>query len=52
MISELDVLRIVVKRLESAGIPYMITGSTAANFYTIIFKNGCLDWDSKRFIRR
>ena len=34
MISELDVLRIVVKRLESAGIPYMITGSTAANFYT------------------
>ena len=34
MINELDVLRIVVKRLESAGIPYMITGSTAANFYT------------------
>ena len=35
MINELDVLRIVVKRLVSAGIPYMITGSTAANFYTI-----------------
>lgn len=34
MINELDVLRIVVKRLESAGIPYMITGSIAANFYT------------------
>lgn len=34
MIDELDVLRIVVKRLESAGIPYMITGSIAANFYT------------------
>lgn len=34
MINELDVLKIVVKRLESAGIPYMITGSIAANFYT------------------
>ncbi|MDO8141843.1 MAG: hypothetical protein Q6358_10130, partial [Candidatus Brocadiales bacterium] len=34
MINELEVLKIVVKRLESAGIPYMITGSIAANFYT------------------
>lgn len=34
MINELEVLKIVVKRLESAGMPYMITGSIAANFYT------------------
>jgi len=27
-------LKIVVKRLEPARIPYMITGSIAANFYT------------------
>lgn len=35
MINELEVLEVVVKRLESAGIPYMVTGSIAANFYTI-----------------
>jgi len=34
MVNELEVLRIVVKRLDSAGVPYMITGSIAANFYT------------------
>ncbi len=34
MIDELNVLQIVVKRLESAGVPYMVTGSIAANFYT------------------
>ena len=34
MIDEIKVLKIVVKRLESARIPYMITGSIAANFYT------------------
>ena len=34
MIDEIKVLEIVVKRLESARIPYMITGSIAANFYT------------------
>lgn len=34
MLNELDVLKIVTKRLESAGIPYMISGSIAANFYT------------------
>lgn len=33
MINEQDVLKIVVKRLESIGIQYMITGSVAANFY-------------------
>lgn len=27
-------MKIVVKRLEPARIPYMITGSIAANFYT------------------
>jgi len=34
LIDEIKVLKIVVKRLESARIPYMITGSIAANFYT------------------
>lgn len=33
MIDELEVLKIVVNRLESAGICYMITGSIATNFY-------------------
>lgn len=35
MIDEQEVLKIVVKRLESVGIRYMVTGSIAANFYTI-----------------
>lgn len=30
---ELDILKLVVARLEAAGIPYMVTGSMAANFY-------------------
>lgn len=34
MINEIKILKSVVKRLESARIPYMITGSIAANFYT------------------
>ena len=33
MIDELGVLKIVIERLDSAGIRYMITGSIAANFY-------------------
>ncbi len=33
MIGELEVLKIVVKRLRSASISYMITGSIAVNFY-------------------
>src|SRR3989304_5517796 len=33
MIDELGVLKIVIQRLESAGIRYMITGSVASNFY-------------------
>ncbi len=33
MIDELEVLKIVIKRLKSAGIKYMITGSIACNFY-------------------
>ena len=32
---ELDVLRIVTERLEAAGIPYMLTGSMAANYYAV-----------------
>lgn len=35
MTEELDVLQIVSRRLESAGIPYMITGSIAANYYAV-----------------
>ena len=35
MIDELGVLKIVIKRLESAGIHYMVSGSIAANFYTV-----------------
>ncbi len=34
MLDELAVLKLVIKRLESAGISYMITGSVATNFYT------------------
>lgn len=32
---ELEVLKEVTRRLERAGISYMVTGSTAANFYTV-----------------
>jgi len=35
MSEELEVLKIVTRRLNEAGIPYMITGSIAANYYTI-----------------
>ncbi len=35
MTEELDVLRTVVERLEAAGIPYMLTGSMAANYYAV-----------------
>ena len=35
MSEELDVLTTVTGRLECAGIPYMVTGSMAANFYTV-----------------
>lgn len=34
MTTELEVLKIVVKRLELADIRYMVSGSVAANFYT------------------
>lgn len=33
MSDELDILKLVVARLEAAGIPHMVTGSMAANFY-------------------
>jgi hypothetical protein len=32
---ELEVLGIVTSRLESASIPYMVTGSTAMNYYAV-----------------
>jgi hypothetical protein len=32
---ELDVLKAVTAELERAGIPYMVTGSMAANFYAV-----------------
>lgn len=35
MSDELDVLKAVAADLEGAGIPYMVTGSMAANFYTV-----------------
>ncbi len=35
MSQELEVLKIVTKRLKNANIPYMITGSVAANFYAV-----------------
>jgi len=35
MSEELDVLKLVTARLNQAGIPYMISGSIAANYYTI-----------------
>lgn len=35
MSEELEVLTVVTFRLNSAGIPYMITGSIAANFYAV-----------------
>ena len=35
MSDELDVLKFVTAQLEGAGIPYMVTGSMAANFYAV-----------------
>src|SRR5215468_10834124 len=35
MTEELEVLKEVVRRLNATGIAYMITGSTAGNFYAI-----------------
>lgn len=35
MSDELDVLKSVTAQLEGAGIAYMVTGSMAANFYTV-----------------
>ena len=35
MTEELEVLKIVTGRLEAAGIPYMVTGSFAANYYAV-----------------
>ena len=35
MTEELEVLRIITGRLESAGIGYMVTGSIAMNYYAV-----------------
>jgi hypothetical protein len=35
MSAELEVLKVVARRLKSAGIPYMVTGSIVLNFYSI-----------------
>lgn len=35
MTTELDILKLVCKRLEEAKIPYMLTGSFAGNFYAV-----------------
>jgi hypothetical protein len=34
MAEEIEVLKLVVERLERAGIPYMLVGSVAANYYS------------------
>jgi len=34
MTSEIEIFEIVISKLESAGIPYMVTGSVAANFFS------------------
>jgi hypothetical protein len=34
MINESEVLKMVITRLDSSAIPYMVSGSIAANFYT------------------
>ncbi|MFN3466372.1 MAG: nucleotidyltransferase [Candidatus Brocadiales bacterium] len=35
MTEELEVLKVVARRLKSADIPYMVTGSIALNFYSV-----------------
>jgi hypothetical protein len=35
VVEELEILKQVTRRLERAGISYMVTGSIAANFYTV-----------------
>ena len=35
MSEELDVLKMVTGRLDAAGIPYMVTGSMALNYYAV-----------------
>ncbi len=35
MSEQLNVLKMVAKRLEKADLAYMITGSIAANFYSV-----------------
>ena len=35
MSEELEILKIVVERLEQTGIPYFISGSMAANYYSV-----------------
>jgi hypothetical protein len=35
MNEELEVLKIVTRRLNEANIPYMICGSIASNYYTV-----------------
>ncbi len=35
MTEELEVLTMIAERLEAAGIPYMVIGSFAANYYAV-----------------
>ena len=35
MSEELDVLKLVTARLDATGIPYMVTGSMAMNYYAV-----------------
>ncbi len=46
---ELEVLKMVAKRLESRNIPYMITGSVAMNFYAVPRMTREIDMDGQYF---
>lgn len=35
MAAEVQVLKLVCEKLESANVPYMLTGSFAANFFAV-----------------
>ena len=35
MSEELEILNVVVERLEQSRVPYFISGSMAANYYTV-----------------
>ena len=48
MLNELEVFKIVITRLDSAGTFYMVIGSVAANFYTTPRMTRDIDMESPR----